>query len=30
MLSMPAFQLGNPLALFVLPKADDPALHWNY
>jgi hypothetical protein len=27
MLSVPAFQLGNPTALFVLSKADDPALH---
>jgi hypothetical protein len=30
MLRVPAFQFGNPLALFILPKADDPALHTNY
>jgi hypothetical protein len=27
MLGVPAVQLGNPAALFVLSKTDDPALH---
>jgi hypothetical protein len=28
MLRVPAFQFDNPVALFVLPKADDPSIHF--
>ncbi len=30
MLGVPAFQFGNPVALIVLSKADNPALHKDY
>jgi hypothetical protein len=29
-LSVAAFQLGNPVTLIILPKTNDPALHGNY
>jgi hypothetical protein len=30
MLGVPAFQFGNPIALIVLSKGDNPALHKDY
>jgi hypothetical protein len=30
MLRVPAFQFGDPVALFILAETENPASHWNY